>query len=127
MNPFFSRQEGMAVLSILADIATADDLTMGEAGLMSLICEKFGLANQRDLDAVNELSPSQVIPVISRMSYEKRKIVTCMMLLMVFQDGNLSPEEKFLYPEIASQCNLVVDEDISPQEAHYIVGNWLNS
>ena len=127
MNPYFSRQEGMAVLSILADIATADELTMGEAGLMSVIGEKLGLANQRDLDQVKNLSPRQVIPIISQMSYEKRKLVTCMMLMMVFQDGRLSEEEKVLYPEIASQCNLTIDEDIMPQEAHYLVGNWLNS
>lgn len=127
MYPYFSRQEGMAVLSILADIATADELTYGEAGLMSVIGEKLGLANQRDLDIVNSLTPSQVIPIISQMSYEKRKLVTCMMLMMVFQDGEASEEEGELYPEIAAQCNLTVDEDILPQEAHYIVGNWLNS
>ena len=127
MNPYFSRQEGMAVLSILADIATADELTYGEAGLMSVIGEKLGLANQRDLDIVNSLTPNQVIPIISQMSYEKRKLVTCMMLMMIFQDGEASEEERELYPEIAAQCNLTVDEDILPQEAHYIVGNWLNS
>ena len=127
MNPYFSRQEGMAILSILADIATVDGLTMGEAGLMSVIGEKLGLANQRDLDVVNSLSPEQVIPIISQMNYTKRKLVTCMMLMMVFQDGRLSEGEEELYPEIASQCNLTVDENIQPQEAHYFVGNWLNS
>lgn len=127
MNPYFSRQEGMAVLSILADIATADELTMGEAGLMSYIGEKLGLANQRDLNVVKGLMPEQVIPVISQMSYEKRKLLTCMMLMMVFHDGVLSQEERQLYPEIAYQCNLPVDEEIQPQEAHYLVGNWLNS
>lgn len=50
-----------------------------------------------------------------------------MMLMMAFQDGRLSEEEKLLYLEIASLCNLVVDEDIQPQEAHYLVGTWLNS
>lgn len=127
MYPYFSRQEGMAVLSILADIATADELTYGEAGLMSVIGEKLGLANQRDLDVVKTLSPQQVIPVISQMSYDKRKLVTCMMLMMIFQDGKLSEEEQELYPEIASLCNLTIDENIQPQEAHYLVGNWLNS
>ena len=127
MNPYFSRQEGMAVLSILADMATADELTMGEAGFMSVIGEKLGLANQRDLDIVKALTPDQVIPVISQMSYEKRKLVTCMMLMMIFQDGFLSEEEKQLYPEIASQCNLAINENIQPQEAHFLVGNWLNS
>ena len=127
MNPYFSRQEGMAILSILADIATADELTMEEAGLMSIIGGKLGLDNQRDLDAINELTPDVVAPIISRMNYEKRKLVTCMMLLMVFQDGILSEEEKYLYPEIAAQCNLVVEEDIPPQEANYLVRNWLIS
>lgn len=127
MNPYFSRQEGMAVLSILADMATADELTMGEAGFMSVIGEKLGLANQKDLDIVKALTPGQVIPIISRMSYDKRKLVTCMMLMMTFYDGVLSNEEQQLYPEIAYQCNLTVNESIQPQEAHYLVGNWLNS
>ena len=127
MNPYFSRQEGMAVLSILADIATADELTMGEAGLMSVIGEKLGLANQRDLDIVKALTPGEVIPVISQMNYEKRKLITCMMLMMTFHDGMVSNEEQQLYPEIAYQCNLTVNESIQPQEAHYLVGNWLNS
>lgn len=127
MNPYFSRQEGMAVLSILADMATADELTMGEAGFMSVIGEKLGLANQRDLDIVKALTPDQVIPVISQMSYEKRKLVTCMMLMMIFQDGYLAEEEKQLYPEIATRCNLAINENIQPQEAQLLIGNWLNS
>lgn len=127
MNPYFSRQEGMAVISILADMATADVLTMDEAQLGSVISEKFGLNNQRDLEAIRDLSPEQVIPVISVMSYEKRKLVTCMMLMMALQDGRVSADEKMLYPEIATRCNLVIDENIQPQEAHYLVGNWLNS
>ena len=127
MNPYFSRQEGMAVISILADMATADVLTMDEAQLGSVISEKLGLNNQRDLEAIRDLSPEQVIPVISVMSYEKRKLVTCMMLMMALQDGRLSADEKMLYPEIATRCNLVIDENIQPQEAPYLVGNWLNS
>ncbi len=127
MNPYFARQEGMAVISILADMATADVLTMDEAQLGSVISEKFGLNNQRDLEAIRDLSPEQVIPVISVMSYEKRKLVTCMMLMMALQDGRVSADEKMLYPEIATRCNLVIDENIQPQEAHYLVGNWLNS
>ena len=127
MNPYFSRQEGMAVISVLADMATADDLTMDEAQLGSVISEKLGLNNQRDLETIRDLSPEQVIPVISGMSYEKRKLVTCMMLMMALQDGRVSSDEKMLYPEIASRCNLVIGENIQPQEAHYLVGNWLNS
>ena len=114
-------------MSILADISTADEMTMDEAGFMSVIGEKLGLANQRDLDIVKALMPEQVIPIISQMSYDKRKLVTCMMLEMIFCDGMLSNEERQLYPEIAYQCNLIVDEDIQPQEAQFLIENWLNS
>ena len=128
MNPYFSRQEGVAVLCLLGNVAMADELTMGEDELAGLIAQKLGFANPRDLHAMFEqLTLDSVISVISRMNYEKRKLVTCMLLLMVFHDGVLTEEEKDVYPEIVSQCNLIFDENISPQEANYIVSNWLNS
>lgn len=126
MNPYFSKDEAMAIISIVIDVVLVDGrVDPGEDQYVGVLANKFGLSKQ-DILTAQGLAPNQVAPVLSRMSYEKRKWATTFLMGATMADGFTSRQECQIASMIMDNCNLV-DWDYDPKKIGEALKQWLNS
>lgn len=107
MNPYFSKDEAMAIISIVIDVVLVDGrVDPGEDQYVGVLANKFGLSKQ-DVLTAQGLAANQVAPVLSRMSYEKRKWATTFLMGATMADGFTSRQECQIASMIMDNCNLV--------------------
>lgn len=129
MYPCFSRDEALAVISVVIDIALADNrLDAKEDQFVGVLATKMGLSKQ-DVRSAQMLQPDDVAPTLSRMTYDKRKLVTFMLLATTAVDGFSSRTELAAVMIICANCNLVnpTELDVSPDRVAREVKKWLDS
>lgn len=125
MNPFFVKEEAIAIISIVLDVVFVDNkLDPSENKYVCILADKFNLGKQ-DVVFARSLTPNQVSATLSRMSYEKRKLATCFLMGAAMADGFSSRLECQIATMIIENCNLV--ECFNPQEILDSIKNWLES
>lgn len=129
MYPCFSKEEALAVISVVIDIALADNrLDPNEDQFVGVLATKMGLSKLEVRNA-QKLQPNVVAPTLSRMTYDKRKLVTFMLLATSAVDGFSSRTELAAVMMICANCNLVNPNDleVSPERVAREVKKWLDS
>lgn len=129
MYPCFSKEEALAVISVVIDIALADNrLDPNEDQFVGVLATKMGLS-KLEVRYAQKLQPNVVAPTLSRMTYDKRKLVTFMLLATSAVDGFSSRTELAAVMMICANCNLVNPNDleVSPERVAREVKKWLDS
>lgn len=122
--PIFSKDEARAILSLVIDMVVVDsDVAIQEYQYVTSVANRFGL-DELDIREVQTLSPHFVANTVSAMSYEKRKIASCLVFMASITDAKIANAEKILFDILARNCNFV---DIGDEDAGLIVYNWLNN
>lgn len=116
----------MAIISIVIDVVLVDGrVDPGEDQYVGVLANKFGLSKQ-DVSTAQSFTPNHVAPVLSHMSYEKRKWATTFLMGATMADGFTSRQECQIASMIMDSCNLV-NWDYNPQKLGEAIKQWLNS
>ena len=122
--PIFSKDEARAILSLVIDMVVVDsDVDIQEQLYVSIVAHRFGLG-ELDIRIAQTLSPQFVANAVGSMSYEKRKIASCLVFIASIADEKIANAERRLFDMVARNCNFV---DIGDDDASLIVYNWLNN
>lgn len=122
--PIFSKDEARAILSLVIDMVVVDsDVDVQEQLYVTIAAHRFGL-DELDIRKAQTLSPHFVANTVGSMSYEKRKIASCLVFLASIADAKIANAERRLFDMLARNCNFV---DIGDEDAGEIVYNWLNN
>ena len=126
MYPSFSKNEAIAILSIVIDVVLVDGhIDSGEVEYVQLIANRLNLT-ERDIQEAKRLQPADVAPVLRVMSYDKRKVAAGILLASSLADGYAAHSEVAVMSMIIDNCNLP-DLDFDPTIIQRVFQDWLNS
>jgi len=126
MNPYFTKEEATAIISAVIDTVLVDyQLDQYEQLYVTRLANKFNLSDQ-DIRSAQLLTPDQVSAVLSKMTYEKRKLTTCFLDCAATADGIVRRAESAILRMMINRCNLPELDDNHIDMATLVV-EWLNS
>ena len=126
MNPYFTKEEATAIISAVIDTVCVDgQLDQYEKLYVARLAKKFNLSEQ-DIRSAQLLTPDQVSAVLSKMTYEKRKLTTCFLNCAATADGIVRRVESTILRMMINRCNLPELGD-NHMDMAIRVTEWLNS
>ena len=132
MNISFSKFEGAAILKLLMSMSFADRRSRSEFMWIDKIARVLEIITTADHDEeekvlrhiYNSIEDEQAFHTISKMNYERRRLITAMVVLVMKEDGKLTDDEREWYSYIANKCNLIAEAHFTYREAMAIVMGW---
>lgn len=132
MNISFSKFEGAAVLKLLMSMSFADRRSSSEFMWIDKIARVLEIITTADHDEeekvlrhiYNSIEDEQAFHTISKMNYERRRLITAMVVLVMKADGKLTADEREWYSYIAYKCDLIAEAHFTYAEAMKIVAGW---
>lgn len=131
MNISFSKFEGAAILKLLMSMSFADRRSSSEFMWIDKIARRLEIITP-DVDEeekvlrhiYNSIEDEQAFHTISKMNYERRRLITAMVVLVMKEDGKLTADEREWYSYIAYKCDLIAEAHFTYVEAWKIVAGW---
>lgn len=121
----FTNSEARAIMSVVIDMVCVDGkIHKNEEWLVNQLCKKFGFGNS-DIKLAQNMQPGEVVPVISGMSWEKRKLVSYILATAAAIDGYVDQNESATYYFISQHCNLItseIDNDVAMKAVKDFLG-----
>ena len=121
----FTNSEARAMRSVVIDMVCVDGkIHKNEEWLVNQLCKKFGFGNS-DIKLAQNMQPGEVVPVISAMSWEKRKLVSYILATAAAIDGYVDQNESATYYFISQHCNLItseIDNDVAMKAVKDFLG-----
>lgn len=106
----FTKSEARAIMSVVIDMIAVDGkVHKNEEWLGTQLMNKFGMSDS-DMNLAKNMQPGEVVPVISGMPWEKRKLVSYILASIAAIDGYVDQNESATYYFISHHCNLITSE-----------------
>lgn len=126
MNISFSKFEGAAILKLLMSMSFADRRSRDEFMWIDKIARALDINEEEKVlrHIYNSIEDEQAFHTISKMNYERRRLITAMVVLVMKGDGKLTADEREWYSYIANKCDLIAEAHFTYREAMAIVAGF---
>ena len=107
----FTREEAMAIMSVVGGASPADmDVDRRELNFINNLKDLFDITETEKARFMS-MRMDEAGNIISRMSYDKKRLVSSLLTTMVFADGRVHPLEERYLQFVASKCGLSIETD----------------
>lgn len=121
----FTKSEARAIMSVVIDMIAVDGkVHKNEEWLGTQLMNKLGMSDS-DMNIAKNMQPGEVVPVISGMSWDKRKLVSYILAAIAAIDGYVDQNESATYYFISHHCNLItseIDTDVAMKAVKEFLG-----
>ena len=103
---YFTKEEKVAMYYYFAQMASADGvIENSEVQLGAIIMVKMGITEE-EINLSTEYDVNKATPIISSMNFEKKELFASLLVSMMRADGDISPNEVFVWELVCIVCKL---------------------